>query len=154
DVTIANAGTASLSVTGLTLSGSGDFSLATPPALPIAVAPGSSALVHVVYAPAQDGPDVGQMTIDSSDPNAPSLKVHLGGNGSSSKTDVTPPARAFGAVRKGQPSPPDLTIATAGAAALHVSGLALPGSGDFSLPMPPAVPLAIAPGASSVLHVA
>src|SRR5262249_765547 len=124
-----------------------------PPALPLAVAPGANALVHVVYAPGQDGPDVGHLTIDSSDPNVPSVTVDLGGNGVSSKISVTPPALMFGDVRTGQTSTLDVTIANPGPQTLAVSGPALTGSAAFSLSMPPSVPFALAPGGSAVLHV-
>ena len=82
-VQIGNAGDADLQVTGLTLSGSGDFAITDAPAVPFTVAPSESIVVdiQITYTPSGEGLDSATLTIASDDADEPSIEVALAGAG-------------------------------------------------------------------------
>jgi hypothetical protein len=79
--TLRNTGSAALSVTAISLNPgtSAEFSLAGPSTANLA--PGLSQSVGVTYSPANVGPDMGGLRIQSDDPTRPDLVVPLSGNG-------------------------------------------------------------------------
>lgn len=88
-VTIVNSGSASAQVSGLTLSGTAEFSLgAATPALPFTVAAGANMDVSLSYKPTNVGSDSGSLDIASDDPSHPHLAVALSGSGVSAGTAV------------------------------------------------------------------
>jgi hypothetical protein len=80
--TISNEGSAALTVIGLSITGSLDFSLnLATPATPFTVAPGATVPVDVAYTPEEPGPDSGTLEIVSDDPVEPLVTVTLNGTG-------------------------------------------------------------------------
>jgi hypothetical protein len=82
-IAIQNPGTADLTVTGLTLSGSPFFTLVNAPTTPFVVKSGYQVTIRVDYHPTAEGPATGTLTITSDDPDIAeqSLTVDLLGNG-------------------------------------------------------------------------
>lgn len=80
EVTIRNAGDAPLTLSDLRwISASAEFSLSLPAPQPLA--PGDALTVPVTYAPADDHPDEGSITVRSDDPDEPESGSNLYGNG-------------------------------------------------------------------------
>jgi hypothetical protein len=80
--TISNEGNSDLTVSTLSISGSGDFALnAVLFATSFTVAPGQSEDVLVNYTPGESGDDAGILEILSDDPDTSSLSVTLAGTG-------------------------------------------------------------------------
>ncbi|RMF92421.1 MAG: choice-of-anchor D domain-containing protein, partial [Nitrospinota bacterium] len=151
--TISNVGTADLTVTGLNITGSADFTLNTAaPATPFTVAPGASVDVPVDYHPADVGDDTGTLEITSDDPDEPTVSVSLTGTGvppaGQCDIDVNPLALDFGSVQVGTTQTLVTTIGNTGNADCTVNSLTLSGSPDFSVVTAPSTPFTVAPGAS------
>lgn len=88
-VTVANVGSADLTVSSLGVSGSADFALgAGAPSTPFTVAAGGNESVPVRYTPSGTGSDAGTLTIGSNDPDESSVEVSLSGTGATA-TGVT-----------------------------------------------------------------
>lgn len=80
--TISNEGNSDLTVSNLSISGSGDFALnAAFSTTPFTVAPGQSEEVLVNYTPGETGDDAGILEILSDDPDTSVLSVNLAGTG-------------------------------------------------------------------------
>ena len=80
--TIQNAGTATLNVTALNLSGSNKFSLANnTPNLPYSIAAGNSQKINVVCTPANSRTENGSLTIVSNDTDQSTANAALNGTG-------------------------------------------------------------------------
>ena len=97
-VTLANQGTATLTVSGVGLAPTGaGFVLPPPQGLPWQLAPGQSVEIRVRFAPAAVGAAGATLTIASDDPDDPSLEVPLGGTATTRYTVVPrPPLRRDG----------------------------------------------------------
>jgi hypothetical protein len=66
---LANAGSAALNVQQIQVTGAGFH--VTPPALPLALAPGTNQIFSLAFAPAATGSVSGTLTISSNDPHSP-----------------------------------------------------------------------------------
>lgn len=86
-VTVKNVGEDPLEVEGVRLVGSSDFSLGSSSQGGV-LAPGASAPVVVVYAPAGDGDDSATLTIDSDDRDTPAAVVELRGTAGDDQAPV------------------------------------------------------------------
>lgn len=99
----------------------------------LTVAPGSAVAVAVAVAPTRAGEQAGTLTIDSDDPDRPSVTVTLAATGVQPKIGLT--ARLeFADTPRGRASRPlDVIVWNAGAAPLRIAGLELAGAspGDF-----------------------
>ncbi|MFC7138134.1 choice-of-anchor D domain-containing protein [Halobaculum litoreum] len=85
DVTVGNDGNATLSLDAVSLAGTDDrFSVASSP--PATVAPGESTTVAVEFAPTRVGSASETLTVDSSDPDTPSVTVPVTGEATPSET--------------------------------------------------------------------
>ena len=80
-IAIQNPGTADLTVTGLGLTGSGDFALAAGTPTTFVIPAGRQVTIRVVYTPSATGIVGGTMTVPSDDVDEPSVSVTLTGNG-------------------------------------------------------------------------
>lgn len=145
--TIQNTGTASLTVSALTMSG--DTAFTASPAAPLTVAAGASATVTVTYAPKSAGASAGAaLQISSNDLAKPTVSVTLSGSGAQSQIAVSPASLAFGSVNVGASKSLSVRITNSGTAAGSVSAITLNGSGAFTLnASTPAMPLNLAAGA-------
>jgi hypothetical protein len=97
-VTITNSGNFAMTIPagGLTLSGAdaGQFTLVSPPTLPLTIAPGNSSSVQVAFAPSTNGVKIAMLNIQSNDADTPTLTVQLRGLGHPAfQGDGEPPLR-------------------------------------------------------------
>jgi hypothetical protein len=145
-----NTGTATLTVSAITISGAG-FSLSGF-TLPLTIAAGSNFSGTIRFAPTATGSVTGSVTI-TSDSETPAAPVALSGTGvaPAPQLTVSPTSVAFGSITAGQTSSRQLTLTNSGSATLHVTALSLVGTGystnGFGLP------LTLAPGTSSTGNV-
>jgi hypothetical protein len=143
---LSNAGTASLTVTQATVSGSG-FGISGL-AMPLTLAPSQVASYTIKFAPANAGVVNGSLTFASNAANAPTT-VALSGTGGTQPVGILaaiPTALAFGNVAVGSSSTKTVTLTNSGSASLSISKSSLSGSG-FSVSNL-TTPAVLAPGAS------
>ncbi|MEC4686265.1 MAG: choice-of-anchor D domain-containing protein [Nitrospirota bacterium] len=131
-VTIANTGTADLTVTNVAIIG--DFT-ATGSNCPLdgILAPGVSCTADVVFQPAGLGDLTGTLFIESDDPDSAVVNVALSGTGIATPEpdiSVSPTTVDFGSVIIGNTSAQTVTVTNAGSATLNVGALAV--TGDYS----------------------
>jgi len=149
---IANVGTADLTVTGITETGSADFALnPAAPSTPFVVTPGASQGLPVDYTPSDVGGDSGALEIASNDPDEPVISVSVTGSGTPAVAqcdiDVSPLVLDFGPVPLGSNATLSATIGNTGDFECAVDSLTLTGSADFALsPAAPATPFIVDPG--------
>ncbi|HET6165643.1 MAG TPA: choice-of-anchor D domain-containing protein, partial [Marmoricola sp.] len=120
------------------------------------VAPGSTCLIVLKFAPTATGARFATLTIPTNAANSPST-VSLAGTGTAPAAGVTPPSIDFGVQTVGVASGPQLvTLDNHGTADMHVSGLSLGGAnpGDFSTSGDTCTGATIAPNASCTVSVA
>lgn len=153
-VIVTNVGTAILSVTNLTLTGSADFHFSNPPTVPFNLAAGAGQSLTIAYAPAAAGADSGALEIRSNDPDESLVTVPLSGTGVVCDINVTPLTLVFGQVTQGNTKTLMVTIGNTGSLDCQVSALTPTGSADFALgagaPIPP---FPVTPGSSLMVPV-
>jgi hypothetical protein len=172
---IQNNGTASLSVTGCTFTGtnSSEFTLVSAPSYPLSIAASSSYTITVKFAPASVGIRTATINIASNDPNvsnydfalagistslsAPAASVQ--GNGVSiTDGDNTPSSTDntdFGSISNASSTTKSFVIKNTGTAALTVTGCTFTGTNasEFSIASAPYYPLSIAANSSYTMTV-
>jgi hypothetical protein len=79
-VTMTNTGTGNLTVSGISISGGGEFSATTVPSIPFTLTPSQTAAVAVKFSPSVGGAVTGQVLIVSNATNSPSV-ISLTGTG-------------------------------------------------------------------------
>lgn len=126
-----NSGTASLTVSGATVTGAG-FSLSGL-SLPLTLAPGQSGNFNVQYAPQSAGAVNGSISIASNAPNSP-LAVSLSATGvaATHTLSVSPNSLSFGSVTDGSTVSKSFTVTNTGNANVSISGMTVSGS-SYSL---------------------
>jgi len=143
EVTLSNAGTADLNVSGIGLVTGTDYSVAVgganpcPSLVPTIVA-GDNCTVQVTFSPTAPASNIADnLAITSNDPDTPTVNVPLSGNGTAAPTpniSVNPASILFNDVVFGNSSPPDnVTISNTGNAALDVSSVSLDDNTNFLL---------------------
>lgn len=120
-VTLANTGTAALSVAALAIS-SPRYAASPAGTLP-PIAPGHGTTVQVTFAPAAVQPYPATLTMTTSDPSHPTVSIHLTGAGGQPAASWTPALLAFGTAEAGTTISLNLTILNSGSATLHVTGI-------------------------------
>jgi hypothetical protein len=155
-VTVANTGTASLTISGIVLSGgnSADFSF-TSSTLPITIDAGKQAIINATFRPTTTGARSATMTITHNALGG-STTITLNGTGTAPDINVTPsPLFDFGNVLVGSTSPAQVfTIKNTGTADLNVSAIALGNTANSEFTMvAPSTPLIITPGSTNTLSV-
>ncbi len=88
-VTVRNGGAGPLSILSVTLSNPA-FALLSAAALPITVPPGGQQILSLRFAPSVAGAQTGTLTIQSNDPERPSLTVALSGTGTQQAVSLEP----------------------------------------------------------------
>lgn len=121
-VTVKNTGTAPLSITHF--STTGDFT-ADGSACPASIAPQMSCGVLVTFAPRQDGPRTGQLTVTDNAAGSPH-HVDLSGPGLGSGVGWSPAAVAFGDQSVGMSVSKQVTVTNTGHAALTIQAVTPP----------------------------
>ena len=150
---LSNTGTAALSVTALTLTGTNaaEFVRSTP-TLPLQIAAGASASVSLTFKPAASGTRSASLTVASNNP-AGNVAVTLSGTGTVSQPQlkVSPASVTFGNIAVGATSPAStIQLNNTGTAALSITALTLAGTNAAEfVRSTPALPLQLAAGASA-----
>ena len=145
-ITLANAGTDTLGVSGLDVSGAG-FTV-SPASGTASLGAGASALWTVSFGPTAAGPASGSVTFHTDDGDR---TVSLTGTGLAPQVSASASSLAFGSQRQGVPSAAlVLTLSNAGNDALAVTSAALSGANaaDYTV-LPPASSSVPAGGAAS-----
>jgi len=134
-VTLTDTGSASVVVSGETVTGTG-FSTSGL-SVPLTLAGGQSATFTVTFAPAAAGSATGIVSVVSNASNSPTLS--LAGTGVSLLLSASPASLSFGNVTVGSKSSHTVTLTNSGTASLSVSQAAITGTGfsisGLSLPL-------------------
>ncbi|MCA9560864.1 MAG: choice-of-anchor D domain-containing protein [Myxococcales bacterium] len=169
DVVVTNVGQATLNVTQILLNGSQDFTPLVNGKDPrrgqrevlldadgdgvAGLAPSQQFTITVRYAPQLEGPDTGELSIFSDDPNQPEVKVDLRANGATPCLDVNPPALEFPTSLVNRIDSRPLSIESCGGQQLQIDDIRLSEDSDpafaldeESLPETPALLPAYLPG--------
>jgi Abnormal spindle-like microcephaly-assoc'd, ASPM-SPD-2-Hydin len=130
-IQLKNSGTASLTVSQVTATGSG-FSVSGA-GVPFTLAPGAASTFNVQYAPTSAGAANGSVTIVSDAPNSPAA-VSLSGTGVAATytLSVSPGSLSFGSVTDGSSSSQSFSVTNTGNSNVSISGVSATGSG-FSI---------------------
>jgi phosphodiesterase/alkaline phosphatase D-like protein len=133
-VTLTNSGTAALTLTSITFTGtnSGDFSQTNNCGTSLAA--GANCAISVTFKPAAAGARSGILTVTDNAPNSPQT-VALTGTGAAPAASLSPASLAFGNQPVGVASAAQaVTLTNSGTAALTLTSITFTGtnSGDFS----------------------
>jgi HYDIN/CFA65/VesB family protein/ASPM-SPD-2-Hydin domain-containing protein len=158
---IASCGAVPLEITSLALSSdpqhasNGGYVLRSPPPLPATLAPGESIDLEVDFSATAIGPARAWIEAGSSAPaNGGAFFPIIAEVAPPCAIDVVPRQVAFHEVAPNATADRSVLITNGGASRCTVSGLSIAaGAAVFSLPNPPATPLALGPGASAVVAV-
>lgn len=130
-VTVSNAGTAPLAISGV--SASGDFAAASDCTTLSPLAPLATCGITVTFTPIVPGVRTGSLAIASNDPDTPTITVALDGDGvatPSPNATVTPGTLSFPSTASGQVSAPlSATLSNTGGAPLAILAIEVVGSG-------------------------
>ena len=129
-VTLTNTGTEALSVSGISVAGTG-FT-ASGPHLPISLAAGQSTSISAVFKPTAEKADTGTITITSNADGSPSL-VALSGTGTTGPTaaalTATPNSIAFGSIAVGSEATQTIHLENTGGESAAISKMTISGTG-------------------------
>jgi hypothetical protein len=147
---ISNPGTANLSVTQASLTGTG-FSFSGL-ALPLSVSPGGSSAFTVSFTPASASSLSGNLTLVNNTLNSP-LAVALAGTGVSPITQLmaSPVSLSFGSITTGASGTQSVTLTNTGNSSVSVSQITISGGGFSAAGF--AIPITLAAGQSTSLSV-
>jgi hypothetical protein len=147
-LTITNTGTKSLTVSGVSIAGSG-FTLKAI-SVPIALAAGQTAAVATTFTAAASGPASGKIMISSNAPNSPMI-VALTATGVAKVSDLTasPASLSFGTVTVGSQSAQALSLTNSGSSSMTISRVSASGAGISVSGL--SLPVTLAAGASASL---
>jgi hypothetical protein len=160
-VTVANAGTADLTITAFTIenANSAAFSLDQAPETPVNIAQGASTTVSIVYRPTADGAAAGALRVASDAQNALEGTVALSGRGVPApmpQLEVDPPSLTFGEVQVrtdvAVTVTKSVTVHNVGTAPLALSALTVEPA-EFTLGQGLTVLVTIAPRAAVTIEV-
>jgi hypothetical protein len=145
-LTIRNPGTAALSVTQASLSGTGFTS--TGLALPLSIPAGGSSTFNVAFAPTSAGAASGSITLISNTPNSP-LVVPFTGTGIAATLQLSASSASlnFGSLTTGTSATQSFTVTNTGNSSVSISQVSESGAG-FSV-NGIALPLSLAAGQST-----
>jgi hypothetical protein len=125
---LSNSGTGVLTVTQLSVTGSGFTSSSVN--LPLSLNPGTSSTFNVQFAPQTAGSVTGSVSIVSNAPTSPSM-VALSGNGIAATATISLSASSlsFGSLTTGNAATQNVTITDTGNANVTISGISIAGAG-------------------------
>ena len=149
-----NCGDAQLSISGIDIISSANFAFNPAPAFPIAIDPGKSQTLSLVFTPAAAGEDAALLNINSNDSTSP-LVLNASGRGVAKgkpRIAINPVnATGFGSTAADRSAV--VQIFNVGTDDLIISDIKHVGSSDFSLDPAPTFPLTIVAGAESDLTI-
>ena len=138
-VTITSVGTGDLEVSDVSLDAgtSPEFTLVSHPA-PITMAPSTSDVIEVMYAPQDEIADTGTLLVASNDPDIPLVEIPLTGELlPAPDIELVPTQLAFGQVEIGQAVTMDAEIWSLGDATLELGALLLDAGPEFTMDTDP-----------------
>src|SRR5216683_1143808 len=150
-IKLSNGGTASVTISQATVSGSG-FSL-TGITVPLTIAAGSSATFNVGFTPSAAGSVTGTVSLVSNAPNSP-LAIALSGTGVTATFLLTanPTSLSFGSVNLGSSAAQTVTLTDTGNSSVSISQISVSGAGFGTGGLTP--PLTLPPGQTATFSVA
>jgi Cep192 domain 4 len=127
-VQLSNAGSATLSIQTITITGA-EFS-ATVPALPLSLAPGASQNLTVAFAPTAATSATGALTITSNDPKSPaSIPLQGSGQSVSAQLVLSPTSINFGNTTVSTTNTKSATLQNTGNVSVTLTGVTVTGAG-------------------------
>lgn len=126
-VTLTNNGTEMLTVSGISVAGTG-FT-ASGPHLPLSLNVGQSASISAVFKPSAGNADSGTIKITSNADGSPSLVALSGSGATAAALTATPNSIAFGSVAVGSEATQTVQLANTGSEAATISKVAFSGTG-------------------------
>jgi hypothetical protein len=150
-IQLSNTGTAALTVSQLSVTGSG-YSTGSV-TLPITINPGQASTFNIQYLPTAAGSATGSVSIVSSAPNSPAT-IALSGSGLAATQTISLSTTniSFGNVTTGTASTHGVTVTNTGNASVKISQIGLSGSAGFSL-TGAAVPVTLSPSQGLTFNV-
>jgi len=124
-VTLKNTGTAAISITASSITGTG-FTMST--LAPQTLNTNQTASFNVTFTPAAAGAATGQVSITSNAPGSP-LKIALSGTGTQAQISPNPTSVGFGTVTVGNSNSQPITLKNNGNATLTFSQITVAGTG-------------------------
>jgi hypothetical protein len=125
-VTLINSGTDTLTVSGISVTGTG-FT-ASGPHLPISLSTGQSASISAVFKPTAGDADTGTITITSNAGGSPSLVALSGAGTTAAALTATPNSIAFGSVAVGSEATQTVHLTNTGSEAVAISKVTASGN--------------------------
>jgi len=147
-VTVSNTGNLSLDITGASIAGSADFTVA--PVGFVTLPPLASTSLFVTYTPSGVGIDSANLVIVHTGDNTPS-SVALSGTGIQPAFALAPLSLAFDSVAVDSSKVDSLVVSNPGSSPLHIGTVTSSNPGHFGLT--PAGPVTLQPGASQKFSV-
>ncbi len=126
-VTLTNTGIDVLTVSGISVAGSG-FT-ASGPHLPLSLSAGQSASISAVFKPTAGSAGTGTITITSNADGSPSLVALRGSGATAAALTATPNSIAFGSVAVGSEQTQTVQLANTGSEAATISKVSFSGTG-------------------------
>jgi Abnormal spindle-like microcephaly-assoc'd, ASPM-SPD-2-Hydin len=127
-ITISNSGNVSLTISRMSVSGTG-FS-ASPLATPLTIGPGQSSSLNVAFGPTSASTSSGSISLTSNAPNSP-LTIPLSGTGASAMyaLSLTPSSLSFGSVTLNTTTSRTVSLENTGNSNITISAVSLSGAG-------------------------
>ena len=149
-ITLKNAGTANLSVSQATVSGSGFATSGLT--LPLTLTPGQSTNFNVAFAPAGAGSVTGSVSLVSNAPGSPTA-IPLSGSGVAAtlQLSASPTSLSFGNVSVGSSITQSVTLTNTGNSSVSISQMNVSGAGFSTSGLTP--PVTVAAGQNTTLTV-
>jgi len=152
NLTISNTGGSELTVSGISVSGTGfGFSGITTPKV---ISAGQSSPVSLTFSPTTASAATGSLTITSNDPTNPTMTVALSGTGTAAPTgnlQANQSSLSFGNVGTGTSSAKQITLTNTGTGSVQITGITVTGSGFTTSGV--TVPATLNPSSQAVLSV-
>ena len=126
-VKVRNTGSGPITVSSISKSGHAAFSLVSPPATPLTLAPGGTEQVLTVrYSPTAEAADTGVLTLATNDPDWLNVSVNLMGRGVKPTLVLSHTALVFGEQAVGTTSAPQMvTVRNDGTGTLRITALSV-----------------------------
>lgn len=127
-VTVSNASSAALPITGIALAGTNRALFAETNTCGSSVAAGSACTISVTFTPTSGGSKTASINVNAGG-GAGTQTVALTGTGSTTGYTLSPTTLAFGSIAKGTASPPlSVTLTNSGSTALPITSITLAGT--------------------------
>lgn len=130
-VTLVNAGTSTLAINSITLTGAnaGDFIQISTCSLSLGLPPSRSCAIGIKFKPVATGVRVATLQITTNDPGVPVATVAITGTGTASAASLSPASVNFGTVTLNQTGgPAPVTLTNTGTAPLTINRISISGT--------------------------